>query len=43
MPEEVLKALRELADYCLDQNSCSDCPMKDYCGKLPSEYPDLFE
>lgn len=41
MPYEVLEALRALAEFCLSQNSCSDCPMKDCCGKLPSEYVDL--
>lgn len=38
MPESVLEALQELADYCLQQDSCSTCPMKEFCGKIPSEY-----
>lgn len=41
MPDEVLNALQELADFCLEQNSCSTCPIKEFCGKLPSEYTDL--
>ncbi len=38
MPRKVRKALKVLAKYCLKQDSCSKCPMKDMCGKLPSEY-----
>lgn len=41
MPEKVLEALQVLSIYCLEQDSCSTCPMRDYCGKLPSEYQDL--
>lgn len=41
MPENVQKALQELAEFCLEQEDCSNCPMKEFCGKLPSEFVDL--
>lgn len=41
MPEEVSKALQVLAQFCIEQDSCSDCPIKEMCGKQPSELIDL--
>lgn len=41
MPENVSNALQVLANFCLDQDSCADCPMRDKCGKQPSEFVDL--
>lgn len=41
MPENVLKALETLANYCLNQNDCSNCSMREMCGKQPSEFVDL--
>lgn len=41
MPVEVSNALQVLADFCLNQDSCADCPMREMCGKQPSEFIDL--
>lgn len=38
MPVEVLKALLVLLRYCLEQDNCKTCPMRDYCGKMPCEF-----
>ena len=29
MPVEVLEALKALARYCLEQDSCKKCPMRE--------------
>ena len=41
MPVEVLKALETLFNFCIDQDSCENCPMKEECEKMPCEL-DLF-
>lgn len=41
MPIEVLKAIITLVRFCMNQNSCSNCPMQEMCGKMPCEL-DLF-
>lgn len=41
MPENVSNALETLAKYCLEQDNCSECSMREFCGKQPSEYQDL--
>lgn len=38
MPECVLLALRVLAEFCMSQDNCATCKMREYCGKLPSEF-----
>ncbi len=37
MPLEVLKALLTLIRFCLEQDSCKNCPMREMCGKMPCE------
>lgn len=41
MPENVSNALQVLADFCIEQENCSSCPMREICGKQPSEFIDL--
>lgn len=38
MPVEVLKALLTLMRYCLEQDKCKECPMREFCEKMPCEY-----
>lgn len=38
MPDEVREALEVLARFCVEQDRCCECPMKEFCGKLPNEY-----
>lgn len=38
MDAATLLALSILRQLCLDTASCETCPMRDYCGKLPSEW-----
>lgn len=38
MPKEVLKALLTLLRYCLKQDSCKTCAMREQCGKMPCEF-----
>lgn len=33
MTPEVLKALAVIAEFCLQQNNCGDCPLKGRCSK----------
>lgn len=37
MPVEVLKALKTLFAFCIKQDSCSTCPMRKECQKMPCE------
>lgn len=37
MPTDVRKALITLALHCMEQDKCSDCPMREQCGKMPCE------
>lgn len=41
MPVNVLEALEIIFNFCIEQDSCPDCPMKDICEKMPCEW-DLF-
>ena len=41
MPDNVSKALETLAQYCVEQNNCSACAMREMCGKQPSEFFDF--
>lgn len=34
MTLEVLKAL----EFCMNQDSYKNCPMSQFCGKMPSEW-----
>ena len=38
MTLELVKALLVLARACMAQVSCDNCPLKEFCGKLPSEW-----
>lgn len=38
MTLDVLKALAIILEFCLEQDSCKDCPMRDFCGKMPCEW-----
>lgn len=37
MPIDVRKALITLVMYCMEQDNCSNCPIKEQCGKMPCE------
>ena len=38
MTLELLKALAIILEFCLLQDNCRDCPLKDYCQKMPCEW-----
>ena len=38
MTLDVLKALAIILEFYLEQGSCKDCPMRDFCGKMPCEW-----
>lgn len=38
MTVEVLKALAIILEFCLKQDSCKDCAMSKFCGKMPAEW-----
>ena len=39
MSEELLKkALKTIQRFCFNCDSCSNCPIKDKCGKMPCEW-----
>lgn len=37
MTLEVLKALAVM-EFCLNQDSCKNCPMAQFCQKMPCEW-----
>lgn len=37
MTLEVLKALAVILEFCLNQDSCKNCPMSQFCQKMPSD------
>lgn len=38
MTLEVLKAPAVILEFCMSQDSCKNCPMSQFCGKMPSEW-----
>lgn len=38
MTLELLKALEEILKTCLEQDSCSNCPLASFCQKMPCEW-----
>lgn len=34
MTLEVLKALAVILEFCMNQDSCKNCPMSQFCGKM---------
>lgn len=38
MTAELLRALAIIAEICAQQDSCKDCPMHDFCGKMPCDW-----
>jgi len=38
MTLEVLKALAVILEFCMNQDSCKNCPMAQFCGKMPCEW-----
>ena len=38
MTLEVLKALVVILEFCMSQDSCKNCPMAQFCGKMPCEW-----
>ena len=38
MSLELVKALLMLARVCASALSCDECPLKEFCGKIPSEW-----
>lgn len=35
---EVFRALILVQDFCIQQENCKTCPMKNICGKIPCEW-----
>lgn len=38
MTLEVLKALVVILEFCLNQDSCKNCPMSQFCQKMSCEW-----
>lgn len=38
MELDVVKALYVLAQFCTNQDSCKNCPLKSICTKMPCEW-----
>jgi len=38
MTVELVKALLLIARACFAATSCEKCPLKEFCGKTPSEW-----
>lgn len=38
MTIELVKALLIIAKVCAGSLGCDKCPLKEFCGKLPSEW-----
>lgn len=38
MTLEVLKALAVILEFYLNQDSCKNCPMSQFCQKMPCEW-----
>lgn len=38
MSTELAKALLLIAKFCIIQDDCSSCPLKDFCMKQPSSW-----
>ena len=38
MTVELLKALAAILETCLEQDSCKECPLKQFCGNMPCEW-----
>ena len=38
MTIELIKALLIIARFCIENSNCRTCALKEFCGKLPSEW-----
>ena len=38
MPIELVGALILIAKFCVSYENCATCPLKNFCGKMPSEW-----
>lgn len=38
MTLELLKALQVILENCLNQDNCKNCPMAQFCQKMPCEW-----
>lgn len=38
MTVELLKALEEILKTCQEQDSCKNCPLANFCQKMPCEW-----
>ena len=38
MTLEVLKALAVILEFCMNQDSCKNCSMAQFCQKMPCEW-----
>lgn len=38
MSKELVKALIIIARTCAAEGDCRKCPLREYCGKLPSSW-----
>ena len=38
MSLEIVKALLLLAKVCANSTNCDSCQLKEFCGKIPSEW-----
>ena len=39
MPIELVEALILIAKFCVSYENCAICPLKNFCGKMPSDNP----
>ena len=35
---DLLKALLVITNYCINQNNCNQCQLKELCGKIIQEW-----
>lgn len=38
MEVNLAKALILIARYCAEQSGCNTCALRDFCGKIPSDW-----
>ena len=38
MPIELVEALILIAKFCVSYENCAICSLKNFCGKMPSEW-----
>lgn len=38
MSIELVESLLLIAKFCVSQDNCKECPLRQFCGKIPSEW-----